>query len=145
MQVRSDILKTTFIAIFVCVAGCENRQITSLSCPLGSHPATWSDHVPGVTIPLVAQGCRDSENKRHGWHVAWQAPGAKHHEGYFEHGVFAGEWAYYHNNGRLSSRGFFVNGKRDGWWDHWGEDGHFIYSLKYADGVTVEEENASNK
>ncbi len=121
-------------------AGFELRSFEeqNLACPPGSHADRWRDNVPGVTVALEAHGCRDTNDKRHGWHIAWQAPGIKHHEGEFDHGVFVGEWSYYHDDGSLSSRGFFVRGERDGWWDHWNPDGAFTYSKRYETGEVVE-------
>lgn len=119
MRIGISVYRSTTIIIFVFLAGCQENTVASFSCPVGAHADNWPDNVPGVTIELQAQGCRDAANLRHGWHVAWQAPGVKHHEGYFEHGEYVREWSYYHSNGSLSSRGFFINGKRDDWWDHW--------------------------
>ena len=55
-------------------------------------------------------------------------------QGSFRNGKKDGLWVYYHDNGQLWKSGTFTDGKEDGPWVHYEEDGQLLMKGTYKDG-----------
>ena len=55
-------------------------------------------------------------------------------QGSFRNGKKEGLWVYYHDNGQLWKSGTFTDGKEDGPWVHYEEDGQLLMKGTYKDG-----------
>mgnify|MGYP001167612334 CR=1 FL=1 len=49
--------------------------------------------------------------------------------GKVEEGIKVGEWTFWHKNGQLGAKGFFLNNKMEGSWSHYLEDGKLNWYL----------------
>ena len=60
-------------------------------------------------------------------------------QGSFKNGKREGVWAFYWNNGQLHDKGNFKNGKREGAWVYYSEVGtvNKEYTGTYKDGVKI--------
>ena len=124
------------------MVGCNQKSEDILlsdtwACPIGATLKIWKDGYPGEEKIYDAIGCRTLNGKRVGFHIAWKNYGIKEHEGGFIDDEPDGEWSYFHVNGNLHSRGFFIKGKRNGAWRFWDDSGKFLYERKYEHGEIV--------
>ena len=55
-------------------------------------------------------------------------------QGSIKNGKKDGLWVYYHDNGKLWKSGTFKDGKEDGPWVHYEEDGQLLMKGTYKDG-----------
>ena len=51
-----------------------------------------------------------------------------------------GPFAYYYDNGKPESRGYYHNGKEEGWWVQWNDEGLLMDSSYFSGGVKVKQE-----
>lgn len=132
----------TLSIFFGLLIGCVNDDEKVLlsdtwACPENAKLETWPDGYPGDEKKFKAIGCRDRLGNRVGHHIAWRDYGIKEHEGGFINDEPDGEWSYYHTNGALYQRGFMKNGKKEGIWSNWDENGNFQYDVTYRNDVVV--------
>jgi antitoxin component YwqK of YwqJK toxin-antitoxin module len=134
------IFNLIFISLLTgCVDNDEKKILTDTwACPKNATLQTWKDGYPGEKKKFMAIGCIDKRGNRVGYHIAWRDYGLKEHEGSFINDIPNGEWSYYHKNGALYRRGFFKDGKREGIWSAWDENGKFQYDERYRDGNLIE-------
>ena len=139
-NMKLTLFMTCLIVIFS--TGCDQKDknvllIDSWACPKNTVLKIWKDGYPGEVKKYKAIGCRDINGDRAGYHIAWKDYGIKEHEGAFHNDKPDDEWSYYHNNGLLQNRGFYVNGEKHGIWSHWDDKGYFLYDKKYENGVDL--------
>ena len=135
-------MKNTYIfllSIIFILHGCESKisMTESWACPDGAVFKSWKDGYSGEEKKFTAYGCRDSDERRVGFHIAWREQGIKEHEGSFTEGKPSGEWSYFHEDGTLKSRGYFVGGEKDGFWSYWDTSGNFKNQKEYSNGTRI--------
>jgi antitoxin component YwqK of YwqJK toxin-antitoxin module len=48
---------------------------------------------------------------------------------------YQGDYTFYHPNGKIKVKGQFKNGKKDGLWEYWNEDGSFREKRELKNGT----------
>jgi antitoxin component YwqK of YwqJK toxin-antitoxin module len=74
---------------------------------------------------------------RHGLFVAYHENGRVSSEGKYVDGLEEGMWRDYHKNGQLAAEGTYVHGKEHGYWRFWDEDGNEEEPTEYEHGEEV--------
>jgi antitoxin component YwqK of YwqJK toxin-antitoxin module len=87
---------------------------------------------------LIAEGSY-VKNLKHGrWKEYYDYTGAIMIEEYYERGVQHGRFVSYHPNGQVFSDGQFYDGKREGIFKIYDEDGNHVRSLIFINDKQVE-------
>ena len=93
----------------------------------------WNNEQPikdGVRINQY-----DPEGNKTGyWELYWDN-GKLHSKGNYINGIEDGPWKTYHENGQLQRNGSYINGKRDGPWKTYHENGNLEFKGTYLDGM----------
>jgi len=69
--------------------------------------------------------------------AVYYADKKKEEEGNFKEGRQNGVWKYYFNNGKITIEGKYVHGAKDSHWNYYSRDGKIIYTACYFNGRKV--------
>jgi antitoxin component YwqK of YwqJK toxin-antitoxin module len=74
---------------------------------------------------------------RHGLFVAYHENGRVSSEGEYIDSLEQGTWRDYHENGQLAAEGCYVDGKEHGYWRYWDASGREEASVEYDHGEEI--------
>ena len=55
-------------------------------------------------------------------------------DGHVDDNGMQGTWEQYYNNGKLATKGNYVNGERDGYWEYYDDNGKLFSKGNYVNG-----------
>ena len=76
----------------------------------------------------------DEKGNRHGYWEEYHDNGKLFSKGNYVNGNTHGYWEEYHDNGNLWCKGNYVDGKRHGYWEYYYSNGNLDYKGNFVDG-----------
>jgi antitoxin component YwqK of YwqJK toxin-antitoxin module len=87
---------------------------------------------------LLYQGHHDAAGEMHGSWSRWWPNGQLRVQWDMDHGRSSGSVTTFHENGTRASSGLRTDGRREGAWTWWNDDGSVAAECRYAAGAVVE-------
>ena len=90
---------------------------------------------PGYTVKYTKNRAADGAWRLDGRFVIVDQRGRKVYKGAYAHGLWHGEWTYWHSNGRVGGTWHYDKGQPIGVRSFWDEKGNLIHRTAYRNGV----------
>lgn len=85
-------------------------------------------------------GLINDNNQKEGCWKDYHENGKLSSKGNYVNGVRDGYWEFYYGNEHLYIKGYYVNGNQEGYWEYYHSDGDLWFKRNYVNGLFYEDE-----